>query len=409
MSCRHCGEVSLLPFLDLGRAPPSNSYLSQSQLSTKQDTYPLVIEVCAKCWLVQTQDFASRETFFSKDYAYFSSFSSSWLSHAENYVADMRVRFNLDETCQIVEIAANDGYLLQYVKELNIPCYGVEPTESTAQAAREKGIEIVQEFFGEKLGKALANDGRQADLMVANNVLAHVPDINDFVKGFSALLKPNGVATFEFPHLYEMLKNTQFDTVYHEHYSYLSLQTVKKIFAVNGLDIFDVETLPFHGGSLRVFAQRSDVNFHQVTSSVVKLLKLEVDYGLTNYTAYEGFQIKARKVSVDFKNHLIKCKSEGLKVAAFGAAAKGNTLMNFAGIDADLISCVADSNPAKQGMYMPGNRVPIISFDELMNFKPDRVIIFPWNIKSEVKNLFSSVSDWEGKFIIAVPNLSIES
>lgn len=409
MSCRHCEEANLLPFLDLGRAPPSNSYLSESELSIEQETYPLVIDVCPNCWLVQTRDFASRETFFSKDYAYFSSFSSSWLAHAKKYVADMRTRFQLDKKCLIVEIAANDGYLLQYVKEQSIPCYGVEPTASTARAAREKNIEIIEEFFGEALGKELADKGRQADLVVANNVLAHVPDINDFVKGFVALLKPNGAATFEFPHLYEMLKHNQFDTVYHEHYSYLSLQSVKRIFEANGLSIFDVETLPFHGGSLRVFAHRSDVNYNRVSRSVDELLKLEVDNELVSYAAYENFQVKTRKVSDDFKNYLIECKSEGLKVAAFGAAAKGNTLLNFSNIGNELISIVADSNPAKQGKYMPGNLVPIVSLDELLKFKPDRVVIFPWNIKNEIKELLSPIRDWGGKFVIAVPRLTIEN
>lgn len=409
MSCRHCNEVNLLPFLDLGHAPPSNSYLSESELSTEQDVYPLIIDVCPKCWLVQTRDFASREIFFSKDYAYFSSFSSSWLAHAKEYMADMRKRFQLDQKCQIVEIAANDGYLLQYAQELKIPCYGVEPTASTARAAREKGIEIIENFFDEQLGKKLAANGPHADLMVANNVLAHVPDINDFIKGFVALLKPNGVATFEFPHLYEMLKHNQFDTVYHEHYSYLSLLSIKRIFQANGLSIFDVEALPFHGGSLRVFAQRSDVNHHQVERSVGELLKLELDNGLASYAAYEGFQAKAIKVVDDFKNYLIICKSEGLKVAAFGAAAKGNTLLNFAQIGPELITMVADNNPAKQGQYMPGNLVPIVSLEELLKFKPDRVIILPWNIKSEIKELFSSISNWDGKFITAVPMLSIDT
>ena len=409
MSCRHCNAEELLPFLDLGRAPPSNSYLHESELSVEQDTYPLVIDVCPNCWLVQTRDVAPREVFFSKDYAYFSSFSKSWLSHAEKYIIEMQERFKLGKDSQIVEIAANDGYLLQYAKKKNIPCYGVEPTVSTANAAREKGIEIIEDFFGEALGVQLSKGSRQADLMVANNVLAHVPNINDFVRGFAALLKPNGVATFEFPHLLEMLKHNQFDTVYHEHYSYLSLQAVKRILEVNGLNIFDVETLPFHGGSLRVFAQRSDVNYHKVRCSVDNLLESEVDQGLTSYNTYEGFQIKAYGVANDFKNYLIKCKSEGLKVVAFGAAAKGNTLMNFAGVNTELISCVADNNPAKQGMYMPGNHVPIVSFEELISLKPDRVVIFPWNIKNEIKNLFSSIKGWDGKFVVAVPRLTIEN
>lgn len=409
MSCRHCGQEDLLPVLDLGHAPPSNSYLAESDLSVDEDTYPLIIDVCPDCWLVQVRDFASREVFFSKDYAYFSSFSNSWLLHAKEYVADMRRRFDLDQTSQIVEIAANDGYLLQYVKEAEIPCYGVEPTASTAHAARNKGIEIIEDFFGETLGKELAEKGRRADLMVANNVLAHVPDINDFVKGFTALLKPKGVVTFEFPHLYEMLKHNQFDTVYHEHYSYLSLHAVKRILAANGLSIFDVQKLPFHGGSLRVFSQRSEESSHQVHSAVDELLILEEGNNLTNYSAYADFQAKAHRVSDDFKNYLLKCQAEGLKVAAFGAAAKGNTLMNFSNVNSDLITCVADNNPAKQGMYMPGSRLPIVSFEELLDFKPDRVVIFPWNVKDEIKKLFAQVSDWDGRFVVAVPQLSIET
>lgn len=409
MTCRHCKTNNLLPFLDLGRPPPSNAYLCENELSVAQDTYPLIVDVCPNCWLVQTRDFATREIFFSKNYAYFSSFSSSWLAHAKKYVADMQERFKLNENSHVVEIAANDGYLLQYVNQLRIPCLGVEPTCSTAIAAREKGIEIIEEFFGEMLGKQLVKKGAQADLMVANNVLAHVPDINDFVRGFAALLKPSGVATFEFPHLYEMLKSVQFDTVYHEHYSYLSLQTVKRIFQENGLSIFDVEVLPAHGGSLRVFAQRSDTNFYKIRGSVNELLKLEADSGLNSYAAYENFQVKVNNVSANFKKYLIECSSKGLKVAAFGAAAKGNTLMNFAGVDAELISRVADSNPAKQGMYMPGNHVPIVSFEELINSRPDRVVIFPWNIKNEIKNLFLPIKDWDGKFVVAIPEISVES
>lgn len=406
--CRHCHEPNLNPFLDLGIAPPSNSYLSQQDLDQDEITYPLIIEVCPKCWLVQTQDFASRETFFSKDYAYFSSFSTSWLNHAKEYVGLMTDRFSLDKNSMIVEIAANDGYLLQYAKEQNIPCFGVEPTTSTADAARKKGIDIVEEFFGEELGLQLKNKGHGADLTVANNVLAHVPDINDFVKGFAALLNPQGVATFEFPHLLEMLKHNQFDTVYHEHYSYLSLSAVKRIFKANGLSVFDVDTVPFHGGSLRVFAQRSDTGHHKILPSVEQLLADEIAFGLHSRTPYAEFQMRAQKVSDDLVTCLKKCQQDGLKVAAFGAAAKGNTVLNFAGIDASLISVVADSNPAKQGKFMPGSQIPIVSLDAMLSSKPDRVVILPWNIKNEIKELLSPIRDWGGMFITAVPELKIE-
>lgn len=407
-NCRHCHEPNLNPFLDLGVAPPSNSYLSQQDLGQDEITYPLIIEVCQKCWLVQTQDFASRETFFSKDYAYFSSFSTSWLNHAKEYVGLMTDRFSLDQNSMIVEIAANDGYLLQYAKERNIPCFGVEPTTSTADAARKKGIDIVEEFFGEELGQHLKNQGRGADLTVANNVLAHVPDINDFVKGFTAILNPEGVATFEFPHLLEMLKHNQFDTVYHEHYSYLSLSAVQRIFKANGLTVFDVDAVPFHGGSLRVFAQRSDTRSHDILPSVAQLLSDEIAFGLHSQKPYAEFQMRAQKVSDDLVACLKKCQQDGLKVAAFGAAAKGNTVLNFAGIDASLISVVADSNPAKQGKFMPGSHIPIVSLDAMLSSKPDRVVILPWNIKNEIKELLSPIRDWGGMFITAVPELKIE-
>lgn len=405
MKCRHCGHESFWSFLDLGTAPPSNSYVAREALSKPELWYPLVIRTCAHCLLTQTEDFASRETFFSESYAYFSSFSSSWLGHAERYVATMTDRFGLGPQSRVVEIAANDGYLLQYVKAKGIACLGVEPTTSTAAAARAKGIEIVEDFFGVALAKDLAAKGWQADLTAANNVLAHVPDINDFVSGFTHLLKPEGVATFEFPHLLNMVRENQFDTAYHEHYSYLSLIAVERIFAGNGLTVFDVETTPWHGGSLRVFACRQDAGTRPVQASVTSMRETEEKAGMRERAFYEGFQASAERVRNDFVDYLIACRREGLKVAAYGAAAKGNTLLNYGGVKPDLIAFVVDRNPAKQGQFLPGSRIPVVDEERLKAEKPDRVVILPWNIETEIRAQLSYITAWGGKFVTAVPSL----
>ncbi|MCV9962639.1 class I SAM-dependent methyltransferase [Pararhizobium sp. BT-229] len=407
MKCRHCGSTHMVPFLDLGTAPPSNSYVDSTKRHMPELWYPLVIRCCGECRLVQTEDFADRETFFSSSYAYFSSFSTSWLDHAKHYVADMQDRFGLTEASNIVEIAANDGYLLQYAKECGIGCLGIEPTASTAAAARTKGIEIVEEFFGSELGERLAAEGRSADLMAANNVLAHVPDINDFVKGFARLLKANGVATFEFPHLLNMVREAQFDTAYHEHYSYLSLTAVTRVFEANGLSVFDVETTPWHGGSLRVFAQRSDTGTHAKTAAVAATLGAEREAGMLEDAFYTGFQEAAETVRDGFLEFLIESRQAGLKVAAYGAAAKGNTLINFAGVKPDLISFVVDKNPAKQETLLPGSRIPVVTEDVLRAEKPERVIILPWNLQAEIKQQLSYISDWGGKFVTVVPKLTV--
>lgn len=407
MTCRHCGSQRMRPFLDLGTAPPSNSYVKPGDMAKPELWYPLVIRVCEDCLLVQTEDFASRETFFSHDYAYFSSFSSSWLAHAKSYVETMADRFGLDKTSKVVEVAANDGYLLQYVKGSGIACLGVEPTASTARAARDKGIEIVEDFFGVELAQRLVVDGWSADLTAANNVLAHVPDINDFVAGFAHLLKPEGVATFEFPHLMNMIAENQFDTVYHEHFSYLSLLAVERIFAANGLAVFDVETTPWHGGSLRVFACRADASTHARSPAVAAMLERERQAGLDSPDGYDGFQAKAAAVRDDFLAFLIDCNRRGLSVAAYGAAAKGNTLLNFAGVKAGQIAFVVDKNPAKQGMVLPGSRIPIVSEEFLKRHKPDRLVIFPWNLTAEIKQQFSYIADWGGKFVTAIPSLTV--
>jgi SAM-dependent methyltransferase len=407
MKCRHCGLPVTLPFLDLGSAPPSNAYLAPSALNAPELWYPLKVLACQNCWLVQTQDHAGREALFDDSYAYFSSYSSSWLAHAKAYVEAMQQRFDLTANSCVVEIAANDGYLLQYAKALGLPCYGVEPTASTAAAARAKGIDIVEEFFGVAQGKALAAQGRQADLMAANNVLAHVPDINDFVGGFAALLKPQGVATFEFPHLLRMVQQRQFDTAYHEHYSYLSLTAVQRIFAANGLAVFDVEQLTTHGGSLRVLAQRADAGHHALKPAVQQVLNEEHAAGLLTPQFYSDFGQLPPQIANSLLSFLIERKNSGHRVAAYGAAAKGNTLLNFAGVRPHLLPYVVDLNPAKQGKFMPGSRIPIVDEAHLRAHQPSHVLILPWNLKTEVVAQLAYIREWGGKFVTAIPALEV--
>jgi hypothetical protein len=407
MKCRHCTTELKRPLVDLGSAPPSNAYLTEQTLHAPERWFPLRVLVCEHCWLVQTEDFAQANELFDAEYAYFSGFSSSWLAHSESYVADMAARFNLTADSHVVEIAANDGYLLQYVKARNIPCTGVEPTASTAAAARAKGIPIVEDFFGVRLAQELVAQGKQADLTAASNVLAHVPDINDFVAGFALLLKPSGVATFEFPHLLKLIEENQFDTIYHEHFSYLSLTAVNRIFSAHGLTVFDVEEHPTHGGSLRVFAQRSDTGQQPRSDRVDALLQLEAQAGVLTTDYYAGFQAKTDQVKNDFLGFLLEAKRQGKTVAAYGAAAKGNTLMNYAGIRLDLISFVVDRNPAKQGKYMPGSRIPIPNEQKLRDAKPDYVVILAWNLRSEVMKQLAYIRNWGGKFVVAVPKLEV--
>jgi SAM-dependent methyltransferase len=407
MKCRHCGTELTLPLIDLGSAPPSNSYLTQAALSGPEKWYPLRVLVCDHCWLVQTEDYAHHAELFSDDYAYFSSFSTSWLAHAQTYVAQMTERFGLGAASHVVEVASNDGYLLQYVRERGIPCLGIEPTASTAAAARVRGIEVIEQFFGVALAERLAADGRRADLMAANNVLAHVPDINDFVAGFTRLLKDDGVATFEFPHLLNLVQLNQFDTIYHEHFSYLSLVAVRRIFEANGLSVFDVQELPTHGGSLRVFAQRAQTGCQPVTPAVAGMLAREHAAGMTRPAFYSGFQYKAEKVKNDLVAFLIDARRDGRKVVAYGAAAKGNTLLNFAGIRGDLISYVVDRNPAKQGMFMPGSRIPIVDESRLQAEPPDYLVILPWNLRQEVFSQLQSLHAGGTRFVTAVPALEI--
>lgn len=407
MNCRHCKNELKHTFLDLGSSPPSNSYLSVKTLTEPEKWYPLKVLVCDKCWLVQTEDFVGFDEMFSEEYAYFSSFSTSWLEHSEKYVADMIARFGMDASSLLVEVAANDGYLLQFAQKQGIPCLGIEPTHSTAVAAREKGLEIVESFFGEMLAKELVAQGRNASLTAANNVLAHVPDINDFVKGFSILLREDGVSTFEFPHLLNLVSDIQFDTIYHEHFSYLSLTAVNAVFATNGLTVFDVEELSTHGGSLRVYAQRTDTGKRIITKAVRDLLAKEENAGMRSMAYYDGMDPRVRKVKFDLLQFLIAAKQEGKRIAAYGAAAKGNTMLNYAGIKSDLVDFVVDRNPAKQNRYMPGSRIPIVSEEKLKAEKPDYVCILPWNLKDEIMSQLDYIRGWNGKFVIAIPSLTI--
>lgn len=407
MKCRHCSSPLNLPFLDLGSAPPSNAYLPEAALRAPETWYPLRVLVCESCWLVQTEDHAGRESLFTEDYAYFSSFSSSWLAHAKAYVQAMQGRLALHATSCVVEVASNDGYLLQYVQAAGIPCYGIEPTASTAAAARGKGIQVVERFFGVALAQELAAAGQQADLMVANNVLAHVPDINDFVSGFATLLKPHGVATFEFPHVLRMVHGCQFDTAYHEHYSYLSLTSVQRIFSANGLMVLDVQELPTHGGSLRVLAQRSDTGATAVAPSVAKLLTRETAAGMMTAYFYGDFQLHALRIKRELLLFLMAAQAQGRKVAAYGAAAKGNTLLNFAGVRADLLPYVVDKNPAKQGQYLPGSRIPIVDEAHLRAHRPDVVLVLPWNLQCEVMGQLAYIREWGGQFVVAVPKMEV--
>ena len=406
MKCRHCGTPLSLPLIDLGTAPPSNAYLSREMLAQPEQWFPLRVLVCESCWLAQTEDFVGREHLFDNDYAYFSSFSDTWLAHARHYVDAMVERFDIGGDSMHVEIASNDGYLLQFTRERGIPCLGIEPTASTAKASREKGIETLEAFFGVDLAERLRAEGMQADLMTANNVLAHVPDIDDFVRGFALLLKPQGVATFEFPHLTRLIEESQFDTIYHEHYSYLSLTAVDGIFRHCGLEVFDVERLQTHGGSLRVYAQPAGGR-HARTTAVEALLREEAVCGVTTPEYYASLQERAEKIKNDLLAFLIGAKRDGKSVAAYGAAAKGNTLLNYAGVKPDLLPWVVDRNPAKQGKFLPGSRIPIVDEAVLRKEKPDYIIILPWNLSKEVGIQLDYVHEWNGGLVTMVPTMQV--
>jgi SAM-dependent methyltransferase len=380
--CRHCESPLEQTVIDLGHQPPSNAYLTPEQLAEPEINYPLKVFVCTGCWLVQLPAHASAEELFTADYAYFSSTSSSWCAHAERFVSAAVERLELGPESQVVELASNDGYLLQYVQQRGIPCLGIEPTHATAEASRALGIHTIERFFGVALADELVGEGKAADLVVANNVLAHVPDINDFVAGVARLLKPTGRASIEFPHLLRLLDGNQFDTIYHEHYSYLSLRVVQRITKLAGLEVVDAEEIPTHGGSLRVWValQGADVS----TEAVDLVLAAEAAAGLESLEAYQGFQLRAEAAKHALLEFLLQARREGRRVLGYGAAAKGNTLLNYAGIRADLLAFVADRAPSKQGKHLPGSHIAVISPEQLCKIKVDSIIVLPWNLSEEI-------------------------
>lgn len=404
MNCRHCKAPLRHTFLDLGFAPPSNAYLTTSDLAKPEIYYPLKVLICDHCWLAQTEDYAEASRLFDSDYAYFSGTSSGWLAHASAYAEKMIALFKLSKDSFVIEVASNDGYLLKNFLDNHIPCLGIEPTASTATVAEAIGIPVLREFFGERLAMELALQGKKADLIAGNNVFAHVPDINDFTKGLKAVLKTNGTITLEFPHLLRLIEHTQFDTVYHEHFSYLSLFTAMKIFESAGLRVFDVEELPTHGGSLRIYGcHESDL---RITKTVVnELLYKEELGGLKSLNFYQTFQEKANRVKDDLLYFLLEQKRNGKKIAAYGAAAKGNTLLNYAGIKSDLLPFVCDAALAKQNKFLPGSHIPIYGPEYLYAMEVDFIVILPWNISKEVISQLSENIKYKTQFITAVPNL----
>ena len=406
MNCRHCGTPLEETVLDLGFAPPSNAYLTMDDLTHPEKYYPLKIKVCDRCWLVQTEDSAQADELFSPDYAYFSSTSTGYLAHAARYVVEITQQLGLNNESMVIEVASNDGYLLKNFVAVGIPCLGIEPTQSTAEAAEKLGIPVLREFFGEELGTQLATKVQRADLIVANNVYAHVPDINDFTRGLKAALNPGSTITLEFPHLKRLIEHAQFDTVYHEHFSYLSLLTVSRIFKTAGLRVWDVEELATHGGSLRLFGCHVD-DPRLASPAVDALIEEEKNFGLHSLIAFRAFQGKADKVKDDLLGFLIEQKRAGKKVAAYGAAAKGNTLLNYAGVKPDLLPYVCDAAAAKQGKYLPGSHIPILPPSALIQDPPDYVLILPWNIAGEVRRQNAELTERGSRFVTAVPKLEV--
>jgi hypothetical protein len=408
MQCRFCNTELEHVFIDLVNSPASNSFLTKEQLNEPEVFYPLKVYTCHHCFLVQVDEFKKSDAIFNSDYVYFSSYSTSWLQHAKQYTDLMIKRFGFNEESQVIEIASNDGYLLQYFKEKNIPVMGIEPTANTAEAAMEKGIKTIIEFFGVELADRLANHWEvKADLLLGNNVLAHVPDIIDFVRGMKIILADDGVITMEFPHLAKLVDNNQFDTIYHEHFSYLSFYTVRQIFEEQGLELFDVEELSTHGGSLRIYAKHLEDDTKPVSPGVKALLEKEKAKGMTSLAYYDNFQQKALQVKLNMISFLIEQKRAGKKVAAYGAAAKGNTLLNYCGIKNDLIEFVVDANPNKQNKWLPASHIPVVNEEYLKSAKPDYVIILPWNLKDEITAQLSYIREWGGKFVIPIPELQV--
>jgi 2-polyprenyl-3-methyl-5-hydroxy-6-metoxy-1,4-benzoquinol methylase len=405
-NCRFCNTKLTQTFCDLGMSPLSNAYLKSEQLQQMEPFYPLHAYVCEHCYFVQLQEFQSPENIFS-DYAYFSSYSESWLKHTKKYTEYMIDRFKFNNSSQIVEIASNDGYLLQYFKQHDIPVLGIEPAENVAKVAQAAGIPSIIKFFGIQTAKELVNEGKQADLLLGNNVLAHVPDINDFVGGMKLLLKPHGIITMEFPHLLRLIEQNQFDTIYHEHFSYLSFATVEKIFAKHGLTLFDVEELTTHGGSLRIFAKHTEDNTHQLTNSSKELRQLEIQQGLGDIGTYQIFAESVRETKRKILEFLIQTKQANKTIVAYGAPAKGNTLLNYCGIRDDFIDYTVDLSPHKQGLFLPGTHIAIYHPDKIKETKPDYLVILPWNLKDEIIEQMAYIREWGGQFVTLIPDICV--
>ena len=406
MNCRFCGARLDQVFLDLGSAPPSNAYLDAAALQAPEAWFPLKLHACGECRLVQVDEVQHHSALFSPDYAYFSSYSRSWLAHARAFVDTARERLALHGGDLVVEVASNDGYLLQYVQAAGIRCLGIEPTRSTAQVARERGIETVECFLGAATARALVAKHGQASLVVANNVLAHVPDINDFVAGLALLLSPRGTLTLEFPHLARLVEHGQFDTVYHEHFSYFSLHTAVRVLAAHGLATWDAEALPTHGGSLRLWVRHADAGVAP-SERLAGLLAREQAEGLLDDAYYRGFQDRADALKNDLLSFLIEQKRQGRRVVGYGAAAKGNTLLNYAGVRPDLLPWVVDASPHKQGKYLPGSRIPIVNESYIREHRPDVVLVLPWNLREEITAQLGYLSEWGGRFAVAIPRLEV--
>ena len=405
--CRFCGSPLEQTFADLGMSPVSNAFLKREQLNLKEPFYPLHAYVCSGCLLVQLEQFESPDAIFNDEYAYFSSFSDSWLKHAKEYADAMVRRFGFDPSSFVVEIASNDGYLLQYFVEKKIPVLGVEPSANVAEAARKKGVDTLVKFFGVDTAKELAAKGRKADLLLGNNVLAHVPDLNDFVAGMKILLKPDGVITMEFPHLLRLMRENQFDTIYHEHFSYFSFLTVEKVFARHGLTLFDVQPLSTHGGSLRIFAKHAEDRSKAITNAVNALLAEERGANLDKLSTYDEFAEKVRITKRKLLQFLIQAKEGGKSVAAYGAPAKGNTLLNYCGVRTDFIDYAVDRSPHKQGMFLPGTHIPIFEPERIFETKPDYLLILPWNLKEEIVQQMSGIRAWGGRFVVPIPEVAV--
>lgn len=405
--CRFCQASLKQTFVDLGMSPLANSYLKEEILSSSEKFYPLHTYVCSNCYLVQLEEFESPEHIFG-DYAYFSSFSDSWLKHCQRYSEKITQEFNLNQHSKVIEIASNDGYLLQYFCDKNIPVLGIEPAANVAKVAQEKGVNTTVLFFGQETATKLAAECNQADLLIANNVLAHVPDLNDFVAGMKIILKLTGVITIEFPHLLNLINHNQFDTIYHEHFSYFSLITVEKIFNHHGLSIFDVEQLKTHGGSLRIYACHKEDSTKTINNRVAQLKEVEREKGLNKLTIYQNFSEQAKETKRNILEFFITAKRKGKKIVAYGAPAKGNTLLNYCGIRNDFLDFTVDRSTYKQGFYLPGTHIPIRSPDQVKEAKPDYLFILPWNLQEEIIDQMSYIREWGGKFVVPIPELEVK-